>query len=147
MPASSRSIHNARGTVTVIRWLLTIPSAALGWMAMFAAGFSMLALLQRLCPPELVVSGMCTAAWYRSAETAAFALSAALGAALFVALPSLVAPAHRARVAGVAWLLGCVYTTWLAVAVGASVALPAAAAVGSGLLVALRFARASRRPG
>lgn len=133
--------------MTVIRWLLTLPSAALGWMAMFAAGFSMLALLQRLCPPELVVSGMCTASWYRSAETGAFALSAALGAALFIALPSLVAPAHRPRVAIAAWLLGCAWTTWLAVAVGGSIALPAAAAVASGLLVALRFARAARRPG
>lgn len=133
--------------MTVIRWLLTLPSAALGWVAMLASGFSMLALLQRLCPPEFVVSGMCTASWYRPAETVVFALSAALGAALFVALPSLVAPAHRPRVAVVAWLAGCAWTAWLAVAVGGGIALPAAAAVASGLLVALRFARASRRPG
>lgn len=60
------------------RWLAIVPAAVLSWLAGLVAGLGLLALAQRLCPPEAMVSGMCTAPWYAGAETAILCASTAV---------------------------------------------------------------------
>jgi hypothetical protein len=122
--------------VNLVRWLATAPLAFLGYVVALLAVVLLTSLLSRLCPPDLLVSGLCTASWYSSVEVGAFALSTALGAALFVALPVLVAPSHRSRVAAVAFIAGAAYALWFLTQVGLGFLVPFCSAVASGALVA-----------
>ena len=109
---------------------------ASGWFITIVTVVGMRAVLNRFCPPEAFVSGMCMAPWYPSAEVVMHAVGAAIGAGLSVALPALVAPAHRHRVAVLAWVVGSLCAASLLVAVGSSLAIPFSSAVAAGLLVA-----------
>jgi len=120
-----------------IRWALVLLLAPLGYVAAVLLAILLTQLLVRLCPQHLLVSGMCTASWYTTAEVAAFAFATAVGAALWVVLPSLVAPAHRSRVAWVAFVLGAAYATWFMSQVGMGFAVPFACAVVSGAVAAV----------
>ena len=97
-----------------LRWLLVIPAATAGWFFALAFGFVLLHLLDALCPPEQMVSGMCTAPWYDAGFKAATLIGASLAAFLVVALASVAAPAHRT------------FVSWLAFGCGAAFALYAA---------------------
>lgn len=103
----------------VLRWLLLVPSGIAGVCLGFAAALALLGIADRFCPPDLLISGMCTASWYRTAERAALCSGAAVGAIAAVALPTFVAPAHKARVAAMAFCLGAVYALWGLAAAGA----------------------------
>jgi hypothetical protein len=121
--------------------------APVGYVAAVLSVVVLTQLLRHMCPPEHVVSGMCTATWYSGAELAAFAIATALGAALWVVLPVLAAPAHRARVAWFAFALGAAFATWFTSQVGVGFAVPfgSALAVGavSALLLSSRYKRAT----
>lgn len=117
----------------VFRWLLVVPSGIAGVLLGFAAALAFLGIADRFCPPELLMSGTCTASWYRTAESAALCSGAALGAFAAVALPTFVAPAHKARVAAMAFCMGAVYALWFAVAAGGSAWPPAASALAAGM--------------
>lgn len=116
----------------VLRWLLVVPSGIAGILLGFAATIAFLAIADRFCPPELLISGMCTASWYRTAETAALCSGAALGAFAAVALPAFVVPAHKARVAAMAFCMGAVYALWGVATAGTSAWPPAASALAAG---------------
>jgi peptidoglycan/LPS O-acetylase OafA/YrhL len=114
-----------------IRWVL----AALSPMvAIFVAIVSLVAgptWLIRLCPPEDLISGVCMATWYRSAETVVISLGFGVAAALFVLLPTALAPRGKRPVAIAAFLCGLV----LIASVGIGFApIPALVAVLSGAL-------------
>ena len=128
-----------------VRWLLVVPSAALGWVGTAVTAVGMDGLLNRLCPPELFISGMCMARWYPAAETVAHATAAAVGAGLFVALPTLLAPAHRRRVAVWAFAVGSLSATGLVAWLGSAIAVPFVAALVAGLLMTWRFNPHPRR--
>lgn len=104
-------------------------------------------LLHRLCPAEHLVSGMCTATWYSGAELAAFAFATALGAAVWVVLPVLAAPAYRYRVAWFAFAFGAAFATWFTTQVGVGFAVPFGSALAAGaisaLLLSLRYKHAT----
>ncbi|WP_088280334.1 hypothetical protein [Ideonella sp. A 288] len=129
--------------MTALRWVLTAPVAGIGYLAAVLFVVLLLSLLDRLCPPELMVSGQCGAAWYRPAEQAAFAVAGALGAALFVALPWWTAPAHQRRVAAAACALGAAWVTWVLVAVGSSFLLTFLSSVAAGVATTWRLSRRS----
>jgi hypothetical protein len=133
----------------IVRWLFVAPLTAFGWLIAALAGVAMGALLNRFCPPDVFISGMCVAPWYRTAEVATQAVAAAVGAVLSIALPALVAPAHRGRVAMLAFAAGSLCATSLLVAVGSHIAIPFCSAVAAGLLVAwgLKAARNDRADG
>ena len=123
-----------------IRWLATAPLAFVGYAVAVLLVVALTSLLKRLCPPELLVSGLCTASWYAAAEVTAFAISTAVGAALFVALPALAAPGHRVRVALVAFAVGSAYAIWFVSQVGLGFAVPFTSAVASGAVTTWCFA-------
>ncbi|MBK6616654.1 hypothetical protein [Ottowia sp.] len=106
--------------MTALRWMLAVPAAGLGYLAAALVAALLLSVLDGLCPPELMVSGHCMAPWHRHAEQAAFGLASALGAALFVALPWWMAPAHKGRVGAAACAVGTAWVTWGLAEVGSS---------------------------
>jgi hypothetical protein len=125
----------------ITRWLLVLPLGVAGVFAGFAVAIALVSLAERVCPAEMLVSGMCIAPWYRFAETGAYCVGAVVGAACAVALPFLAAPSHKQGVALVALALGTAFAAWFLFGAGTSVALPFACAVGSGLLTARKALR------
>jgi hypothetical protein len=121
-----------------IRWLLFVPSAALGYLWTFLCAMVLVGLLQGLCPPDLMISAMCTASWFRTAERVAIMFSLATGAALFVALPAAIAPAQRTAIAVGAFAIGFGIVLYMCMQLGTSF-LPelVSATIGGGLMAAL----------
>ena len=117
------------------RWLLIVPLGIAGGWAGIIAAIALHGISTRLCPSELLISGMCTAWWFRYAELMSFCLGAAFGAVLVVALPSLAAPRFHKRVAIVAFGAGVIYASYFLLRAGVSVLVPFAFAVVAGLLV------------
>jgi hypothetical protein len=74
-----------------------------------------------------------------------FALGAAIGAAVWVVLPTLAAPAHRTIVAWVAFASGAALALWFIAHVGLEFAAPFASALIAGISVALIATSGSKR--
>jgi hypothetical protein len=128
----------------LLRWLLVLPAACLGFLLSVVCGFGLVSLAGWFCPPELVISGMCTASWYPLASDLAICVSAALGASATVALPFLLAPTHRLPIAITAFAGGSFFALWVLVDGGPSLALPVVSALGGGLLMAVLVLRGAR---
>jgi len=137
--------HRQRGEhdkVTLWRWMLVVVLAVAGVGFGLVSIVALLSGLDRLCPPQQMVSGACIAPWYATAEVVVLALGAALGGAATVAWPAWAArgPA-RARVALWAWLGGAVYAMSFLFAVGLTALAPVLAALLGGGVVAWRVRR------
>jgi len=100
--------------VTALRWILVPVTAFSVWAALLLTGLMGVDVLDSLCPPDLMISGLCTAWWHRPAMTGLEMICAGLAAAGFVALPARVAPAHRVTVALLCFVLGALFTVELA---------------------------------
>jgi hypothetical protein len=124
-----------------LRWLTVLVAPGLGYLVAFAGAAVLSEQLTRLCPPHLLVSGMCTAPWYPTAELAAISVAVGTGALLFVLLPTLVAPNNKPVVATSAFVLGTVATTWFTWQVGLSFLAPFLSALGVGGVTALTLTR------
>jgi hypothetical protein len=107
-----------RFVIAALRWLAIVPAILAAWFLSFASGVGLIAAAKRLCPPEHLVSGMCTARWYPHVETAIFCVSTALAAALIVGASALLAPSRKAVVASVVFAGGIAYAVYFAVATG-----------------------------
>ena len=114
--------------LTALRWGLVPVTAFAVWFATLLIGIAGSGLLDSLCPPDLMISGVCTAPWHRPATAALEMVCAALAAVGFIALPAMVAPAHHTLVAVGCFVVGGLLTIELAIA-GALWAPSAAAAV------------------
>jgi hypothetical protein len=114
--------------VTVVRWALVPVAAFAVWVGALLLGIGGASLLDSLCPPDLMVSGICTAPWHQPAMTALEMLCAAIAAVGFIVLPAAVAPAYHVRVAVVCFVVGGWLTIELTIAGGLSAA-PAVAAI------------------
>jgi len=121
-----------------IRWVL----AALSPMvAIFIAIVSLVAgpaWLIRLCPPSELISGVCIATWYRSLETAVVCLGFGVAAAVFVLLPTTLAPSGKRPVAMSAFLCGLVLIASVGIGL---LPIPATVAVLSGGLAVVAIYR------
>jgi len=127
-----------------LRWLLAPCTAVAGYLVSVFGSALIATWIKRLwCPPEQMVSGACIAPWYRTAELAGIAFAVGLGAALFVALPALVVPSHRSRVAWLAYAVGAVGIAGFVAQVGLSFWPPWLAAMLAGGVTARCFRRAS----
>ncbi len=93
-----------------------IPVAYLGYYLAMISGMAALAIAEAFCPPDLVISGMCTAAYMRGIEKLLFVLFPGLAAVLVVLLPSLVAPSRKLAVALSFFAVGSVAAIFLGVA-------------------------------
>jgi hypothetical protein len=68
MAIETQGMNTASPTMRWVRWLLLIPGAWLAWSVALVSGIAVHSALESLCPPERVISGMCTATWFRYAE-------------------------------------------------------------------------------
>ena len=98
----------------VIRWVLLLPSAYAAWWVALFLGIAYVSVLDWLCPPELMVSGLCTATWYEPAFNAAFVVGAGLAAGLIMLAVILMAPSHRRHVAILAFGSGSAFALYAA---------------------------------
>jgi|GEM_PF-3113680 len=89
----------------VLRWLLVVPSAFIGWYVGLIVAMLIYKMNEALCPARFLVSGMCTAPWSPVMEELAVIVGGAVVGALVVLLPSLMAPNHRKRIALIAYSL------------------------------------------
>jgi hypothetical protein len=98
----------------LLRWTFVPLSGIAVWYAALLLGIAGYGLLDRLCPPALVVSGACTASWHGPASEALLLLCTALASAGIVLVPALVAPARRFRVAVLAFGCGAAFALYAA---------------------------------
>ena len=101
--------------MTVLRWICVIPAAYLGYYLAMIGGIAALALAESFCPPDMLVSGMCTAEYMRWTEKILFLLFPGIAAVLVVLLPALVAPTRKVAVACVFLAVGSVIAMLLGV--------------------------------
>jgi hypothetical protein len=97
---------NSRRAIRWLRWVMLIPAVYASWSVALFTGYTILSYVESRCPPELMVSGHCTARWFEFASTAASSTGAAIAAVLIVLSCTLVAPSHRYRVAGTTFVIG-----------------------------------------
>ncbi|MCB1036965.1 MAG: hypothetical protein KDD47_24270 [Acidobacteria bacterium] len=97
-----------------LRWACVPLVAIAVWYGTALLGIVGYEVLESLCPPELVVSGLCTAPWFSSAVDGLTAVCTAVVAAALVLVPAWVAPRHRFVIACLAYLFGAAFATYLA---------------------------------
>jgi hypothetical protein len=98
MAIETQGMNASSPTVRWVRWLLLVPGAWLAWSVALVSGMAVHSALESLCPPEQVISGMCTATWFRYAERITICAGVGLAAALILLTSTLIAPSHRAIV-------------------------------------------------
>ena len=142
MQGITQSVAPFALVLRALRWALALASPVLGYVVSIVGSVFGASALRQFCPPELLVSGMCTAHWYASAELAAIAAFVALGASLCVALPVAFAPSHKHWVALVAYAAGAIFVSVFTWQVGLSFWPPyAAALLLGGVTAAIAYAR------
>jgi hypothetical protein len=114
------------------------------WLATLLIGIAGSSVLDSLCPPDLMISGICTAPWHRPAMTGLEMVCAAIAAVGFIALPAAVAPAYRVPVAVGCFVVGGLLTIQLAIA-GALWAPSVVAAIAGVLTLRMTISRSRRR--
>lgn len=132
--------------MSALRWLLALVSPAFALALTFALAVLLTMLLERACPPERMVSGVCSARWYPHAELASFCVAAAMGGWSFVLLPSRVAPDHARHVAWLALGAGTAYAGLFLWHAGPDILGPAIGAFAGGLLAVHRVHRVGSSP-
>lgn len=98
----------------LVRWILVPLSGIAVWAAVLVLGIAGVDLLSRLCPPALMVSGLCTASWHAPAVEVLILLCTAVVSAGIVLIPAFVAPSNRFRVATFAFACGTVFGLYAA---------------------------------
>ena len=101
--------------MAVVRWILVPVTAFAVWVVTLLAGIAGSVLLDSLCPPDLMISGLCTAAWHRPAMAGLEMICAFIAAIGFIVLPAKVAPAYPAVVAVACFAVGGLLTVQLAI--------------------------------
>jgi hypothetical protein len=86
------------------------------WVGTLLIGIGGSSLLDSWCPPDLMISGVCTAPWYRPAMAVIEMMCAGIAAAGFIALPVKVAPAFHVYVGVACFIVGGLLTVELAMA-------------------------------
>ena len=123
--------------ITWIRWIAVVPAALMGWSCGGLFFDGMRRLVVYLCPDKNPISGTCTASWLAGFESALILASSCVAAFLFVALPTLIAPAERRRVAWCAFIVAVIAAVLFSPhGVGLALLAPV---VASGLIAAFVF--------
>jgi hypothetical protein len=99
----------------ILRWS-GVPLAGLAvWYGTLLLGIASVDLLDALCPPELVVSGACTASWYDPAFYSLTSFFSGLVAIGIVLVPALIAPAFRFHIAVLAFSTGAAFAVYFTI--------------------------------
>jgi len=129
----------------VLRWIALVPAAIAAWYVAFFAGLHLLSIVDSYCPPELVVSGTCTADWYPTAEQIVICVGVGLSAFLVILTTAIVAPSHKVLFSRIALGVGVLVAAVMGIAAGAYYELASAVLVGLGsLLVVTAWLRSPR---
>lgn len=129
--------------MTAVRWALVPVTAFAVWVGTLLIGIGGSSLLDSLCPPDLMISGVCTAPWHEPAMTGLEMLCAAIAAVGFIALPVKVAPAYHVPVAVACFVVGGLLTIELAIS-GALWAPSAVAAIAGVVTLRMTISRSRR---
>ena len=118
--------------IRVLRWL-AVPMAGIAfWLMARFLGLIGLRLLRSMCPPELVISNLCTASWYVPAESLYVLTNIAILSAGLVLAPAFIAPSHRFRIALVGYVFSLIFTATVYVISGEQKGVGAIISGGSG---------------
>jgi hypothetical protein len=93
--------------INVVRWLLTLPSAVVGFYLSFQGALALVGLLENFC-----IGGSCTD-WKMSLIGVAIYLGITVAAVVVVLLPTLIAPANKHHAALVFYALGALAAFWM----------------------------------
>ena len=96
------------------RWFFVPISAVAVWYTVIFLGIGGIGVLDWMCPPDRMVSDVCTADWHAPAVDAWMLVCVAIAATGIVLVPSRMAPSHRFRVAAAAYATGAAFATWAA---------------------------------
>ncbi len=121
--------------LNVVRWVLVVPAALVGWYAGLIVALLIYKTNVALCPARYLVSGMCTAPWSSAMEELAVIVGGAVVGALVVLLPALMAPYHRKKIALIAYALGFTCSIYVLMLVPSIWRAVLAAALASGLML------------
>ena len=91
---------------TIIRWILVLPVAWLGWAISLGVGALVYSIAEASCPREQVISGHCAAPWFGRVMEGIFIGGSGLAAALILIGCTLMAPSRRRAVALATYLVG-----------------------------------------
>jgi hypothetical protein len=105
--------------IDVIRWIMVIPAAVIGWWLTIMVGLSLTNIPGLFCPPELMVSDICMTSWYGPVMSGIMIFTAALSAVMTLLFAVLVAPSKRDLVAIIVFVAGSIYATYLAYSISA----------------------------
>jgi hypothetical protein len=144
-PFLARDARRSRSVAVIaLRWALVPVTAFAVWLGALLIGIGGASLLDSLCPPDLMISGICTAPWHGPAMTALEMVCAGIAAVGFIGLPAMVAPAYHMPVAVGCFVVGGLLTIELAIA-GALWAPAAVAAIAGVITLWLTMSRSRRR--
>lgn len=99
----------------IIRWLWIPLCAILVWYGMLAFGLALDSFALRFCPQDEMLSGFCTATWFRTVQRAIVIGCAGLTGLVEVVVAAIVAPMQRTRAAAVVFALGVAVALSMAV--------------------------------
>lgn len=129
----------------LVRWLLVIPAAIVGWVIAFATAVFLYEGIAGLCPENVQYEEDLFLCVPRALDWAISA-GAALAAILVVLLAVICAPSHKRFVAWLTYMAGAAVALLLFMEMGSDARMPFISALSSGLLTAILIhRRASRR--
>ena len=127
----------------VLRWILLVPATFMAWHVALLIGLLLYSYVESFCPPSEMVSGVCTADWFRQAAPAIFCFGAALAAVLIILVVAVTAPFYKIEVVWITFLIGSAVA--LGFAVAAEAWLEFASAVTAGLVSATATSQVIRK--
>ena len=98
----------------IVRWLLVIPFAFIGWYAALFIGMILYSIADSFCPPELMISGSCQASWHEPLIDGLIIFGASLSAVLVILFSAIVAPYKRELVAKTIYIGGVIFAIYAA---------------------------------
>lgn len=101
------------------RWILLPVASIASWYVALFIGLFVLGIAESFCPEDQVVSGTCSAPWWKTLEASIFCFSTGLSAFLVVLTAFFVAPSARAAVAWLAFGIGGVTALFFAMGTSA----------------------------
>lgn len=108
--AAQRGVmHNK---TNIIRWILVIPSAFVGWYVAVYIGLVFYSLVDSFCPPELIESGICVAPWSKPVKDGIIVFGACLSAVLVLLFSVFIAPTKRLLAAKVIYFGGVLFALY-----------------------------------
>lgn len=111
-PAGYRNVMKNR--LTIVRWILVIPSAFIGWYTALFVGMVLYSVVDSVCANDQMISGMCMAPWSSIVKDGIIIFGASLSAILVLLFSAVVAPSKRKLVAKFIYVGGCAFALYAA---------------------------------